>query len=112
MAEATAVLQTDAVPSDLALGWDTGPVAGGVFGSRVESHVPTAQRVITTPRAVDAVIDRWEATLDPIRPQASVTHTAQSISRRTTRTLDLDELADPLDSTLTLLADDVATARL
>jgi subtilisin-like proprotein convertase family protein len=111
LAESTVVAHSAAGQKDLALVRETAPVLGAAFGSRAASRVNAVRPVAITPRGVDAVMSRCEAVLEPMRPLSSIARTMPSTARRTIHAVDLYVSDDTLDSTLELLANDVAVAK-
>jgi hypothetical protein len=68
-------------------------------------------RVVTTPRRVDQVMDRWGHAPELGRPGAGVMRAARSLARQTTWAVELDLLTDELDTTISLIAGGIAQAR-
>ena len=61
---------------------------------------------------ISEVLSRWGSVTKPVQPVAGVARAAYSIARRAAHTIDFDLLGDELDTTLGLIADDLAAAGL
>jgi hypothetical protein len=59
---------------------------------------------------VDEGMRGWGGVAEPGLPVMSITRTADGVTRRPTRVIDLDLLGDDLTTTIGLLAEDLAIA--
>jgi subtilisin family serine protease/subtilisin-like proprotein convertase family protein len=91
------------------LRWAPAPESTSLRGSRLESDRTAGPQVVELSRAVDAVMTRWDQLVEPTRAQPVATHGLRELAHRAGLRFEAESSNELLESTLALLAEEVAT---